>query len=482
MRLMLILLAILFFGLLIPKVNCEIPPDIQRLIQHGEFTSAQKLMRSKLAENQSLTAQTRLDLQFEIKRLDRIKLDFCRNQENILASIREYIPEVAESQLAEWEAEKSLEVKIIDGQKKYFEWAANNLFRINKQAKSRKQAKIKADPPNAKSAKKFEMKQHLKAVIDQAKHSKSTYIHPLRFSINYSLTVKPNIVPAGKIVRCWLPFPRNRSGHQTDIKIISTEPAKYLVAENSTNLQRTLYLEKMAQPNEPMNFQLIFEYTGHARYEKIEPGKIHKLVNPNHFMPYLNERAPHIVFTKELKTLAKEIIGEETNPYLKAKKIYKWIDTNIPWASAREYSTIKNISHYCFENKHGDCGIQTLLFITLARICGIPAKWQSGFTTKPGSSGLHDWGEMYFEPYGWLPVDVSNGLQNSPDNAVHWFYFGNIDAYRLVVNDDYSQPLFPAKIFPRSETVDFQRGEVEWEGGNIYFEQWDWDISVEYLK
>jgi hypothetical protein len=57
-----------------------------------------------------------------------------------------------------------------------------------------------------------------------------------------------------------------------------------------------------------------------------------------------------------------------------------------------------------------------------------------------------------------------------------------IDSYRMIVNDDYSYPLYPKKKFMRSETVDFQRGEVEWSKGNLYFNQWKWNIEVEYLK
>ena len=45
----------------------------------------------------------------------------------------------------------------------------------------------------------------------------------------------------------------------------------------------------------------------------------------------------------------------------RAKKIFTWISENIPWAGAREYSTIENISDYCIRNMHGDCGIKTIL-------------------------------------------------------------------------------------------------------------------------
>ena len=49
------------------------------------------------------------------------------------------------------------------------------------------------------------------------------------------------------------------------------------------------------------------------------------------------------------------------------------------------------------------------------------------------------------------------------------------------VNTDYGMPLAPKKKYPRSETVDFQRGEVEWRGGNLYFDQWNYNWEIEYL-
>ncbi|MFA6025342.1 MAG: transglutaminase-like domain-containing protein, partial [Ignavibacteriaceae bacterium] len=186
--------------------------------------------------------------------------------------------------------------------------------------------------------------------------------------------------------------------------------------------------------------------------------------------------------TNEIKALSAKIIGDETKPLEKVKKIFSWIDENIPWASALEYSTIPNISKYCLENRHGDCGIKTLLFITLCRYNGIPAKWQSGWMLHPVEVNLHDWCEIFIQPFGWVPVDQSFGLINSENEKEKYFYIGNTDPYHLIINDDYSQPLFPVKIFPRSETVDFQRGEVEWRGGNLYFDKWNYDMVVSYSR
>lgn len=62
------------------------------------------------------------------------------------------------------------------------------------------------------------------------------------------------------------------------------------------------------------------------------------------------------------------------------------------------------------------------------------------------------------------------------------FLASGVDAYRWIVNNDYSQPLYPAKIYPRSEIVDFKRCELEWKVGNLYFNQWTWELDVEYVR
>jgi len=202
--------------------------------------------------------------------------------------------------------------------------------------------------------------------------------------------------------------------------------------------------------------------------------------NSEIYKEYTKEAPPHIVFSDNIKKLSEKILNGEKNNFMKVRKIFEWISANIPWASALEYSTLTSIPEYCIENRHGDCGIKSLLFITLMRYNGIPAKWQSGWMMHPVEVNLHDWAEIYVEGTGWVPVDQSFGVKDSKDERVKYLYSNGIDSYRLIVNDDYSKPLYPAKIFPRSETVDFQRGEVEWRGGNLYFNKWNYSMEPEY--
>jgi transglutaminase-like putative cysteine protease len=122
-----------------------------------------------------------------------------------------------------------------------------------------------------------------------------------------------------------------------------------------------------------------------------------------------------------------------------------------------------------------------MLYVAMCRCAGVPARWQSGWQTKRVDRNMHDWSEIYVEPWGWLPVDPSVGLLKSDDPRIREFLFGHTDAYRMIVNADYGRALWPAKRSLRSEPLDFQRGEVEVDGKNLYFDQWDWDIEIKWL-
>jgi hypothetical protein len=70
------------------------------------------------------------------------------------------------------------------------------------------------------------------------------------------------------------------------------------------------------------------------------------------------------------------------------------------------------------------------------------------------------------------------GLQDSDVLEIKEFYLSGIDEYRLIINDDFGSEFDPSKKFYRSESIDFQRGELEWKGGNLYFDQWNYHMEV----
>jgi len=471
-----IISKILFVMLMTTLISAQnIPEEIQKAIDSGEYTRAQKMISEYVSDNK-LPDSEKEALLFESERLERIRKDFTKNRDQILTELEKMLPGFSFGDLEKYERDKSLEMKIIEGKKKYFKNAAANLFRTNKQMKKLKDERLDQPTDRLKDFKKAIVPK----IIAESKAAEKKLVYEENFTIIYTLTVKPNAVPAGEIVKCWLPYPKENHSRQQRLKLLSTSEEKYIIAPDSV-LQRTIYMKKKVKKDSATKFTFEYEFTAFAEYNDIFSKGIIPPADEK-LSEYVKERTPHIIFTDEIKALSAKIIGDETNPLEKVKKIFTWIHDNIPWASALEYSTIQNISAYCLENLHGDCGIKTLLFMTLCRYNGIPAKWQSGWMLHPVEVNLHDWCEIYVQPFGWVPVDQSFGLINSENEKEKYFYIGNTDPYHLIINDDYSRPLFPVKIFPRSETVDFQRGEVEWKGGNLYFDQWNYHLDVSYSK
>ena len=445
--------------------------DYQKMVDQGQFAKAQMAIKERLKSDKGLSDSVRTALKFELERMRRIRMDFTKTQKQVLDFIKRYVPQATVKDLRRWEKEHLLEYKIIDGKKWYFNQAARNLFRLDARLKKIWQ---KAHPDENKN--KFNLDAHIKQVMEDCLHSGLPYADPVRLRIRYSISVHPGQVPRGDTIRCWIPFPREIPHRQLNIKILRTDPSAYILAPNNY-LQRTIYFEKPSAGNDTTHFSVTYEYTSQGVYVNIDPQKVEP-VDPNGpLKKYLQQRPPHIVFWDTLKTLSKQIVGNETNPYRIAQKIFAWVDSNITWASAREYSTIRHLGLYPVLTRHGDCGIQTLLFITLLRMNGIPARWQSGWEFQPPHDSMHDWSMVYFKPYGWVPADVTYSLRKSDDPKLKFFYLNGMDSYRLIFNDDFGREFYPSKKFFRSETVDSQRGEVEWQGGNLYFNQWDWKME-----
>ncbi len=452
---------------------------IDTLIAQGEYSTATQSIQD-LLKGDNLSSTDRDFYAFEIERLDRVSKDFSASQADVIDFIQHYYPELSETDLERWEASKALESRVIDGNKRYFARAARNLFRIDSNMLSIWNERHPDEEITSGSGAKLDLNVHIASIMHATQESKRIYAEPQYISIKQSLVVDADAVPSGEILKCWIPYPRAIQNRQEDIRLIESNPKNHILAPEDV-LQRTIYMEKLAVAGEATLFSVEYQFTSHGIFHDINPDLVTTPESKADLEPFLREEAPHIVFSPALRELSERIVGNETNPYVKAQLLFQWIDEHTPWASAREYSTIRCIPQYAYENGHGDCGIQTLFFITLCRMNGIPARWQSGWELQPPDNSMHDWGMIYFEPYGWVPMDVTYGLRKNMDQQIKWFYLGGMDSYRIIFNDGISQRFIPEKTHFRSETIDSQRGEVEWSGGNLYFDKWDWKFEWKLL-
>ncbi|MBQ0068625.1 MAG: hypothetical protein KBT09_02570, partial [Bacteroidales bacterium] len=59
------------------------------------------------------------------------------------------------------------------------------------------------------------------------------------------------------------------------------------------------------------------------------------------------------------------------------------------------------------------------------------------------------------------------------------YYVTGLDVYRLATNEAVGEVFSPRKTYIRSETVDCQAGEVEWKGGNLYYDCFSSEMNVD---
>lgn len=452
-----------------------------QLETRGQFTEAALVLQLAL-KRADLPAEQRQQLDFEVDRLRRIKLDFPYTEAQLFTELRKSVKDLTLAEFQRWVEEGRFDSRDIDGQRLFMVASVSNLFFRYPELSSRRL------PPRNTAPVERRHWETCVAIKNQALADKSPYVLPKRFRVTMSVSANADAAPDGETVRAWLPIPR-RYPFQGEFELVSASSPTVQVDQESSPA-RSVYLEETAHKNKPTEFQAQYEYTTRGVWFDISPDKVRPADLNDPALKAFTQEAPHVRFTPEIRALSQQIAGNEPNPYLKAHKFYDWVADNIKYSFAIEYSTIRNISEYCRSHGYGDCGQEALLFISLCRLNGIPARWQSGWNTFPGAKSNHDWTEIYLAPYGWVPVDpymgiyatrYANTLSAQQRREIREFYFGGLDQYRMIANSDHNQPLSPPKRTMRSDDVDFQRGELEWGQHNLYFDQFSYELTAKEL-
>lgn len=447
----------------------------------GHFIQASNVLAAALS-TLPLSLEERHTAEFEIDRLERIRKDFPLTEEALYEALGRSVRGLLKAEFRQWLDEGRFDFRVIDGEVRYMGSSVSNLFFRHPELEGRRQ------PSKETAVLQIRKWETCRTIREAAKKHHSPYVLPKTFAVQMKVTAHAGATPASGVVRAWLPIPRGFP-YQTGFQLLRASPAVKKI-EPESSLIRSAYLEQLASPNQPVSFEIEYQYSTYGVYFDIDASAVTACDHSDpELKPYLGE-GPHIRFTPEMRILSDQVAGNESNPGKKAKAFHDWIAENIKYSYAIEYSTIRNIGDYCRGRRYGDCGQEALLFITLCRLNGIPARWQSGWTTFPGSKSIHDWAEIYLAPYGWLPVDpymgifamqYASGLSPAQRREVRDFYFGGLDQYRLSANSDHCQKLVPPREAFRSDTVDFQRGELECNGRNIYFDRFSYELTAKEL-
>ena len=413
-----------------------LPADIEREKNAGFFEEAGVLIERYLQDPSTPECmKKRLNIEKEV--LKRIPGEFPYTEEEGLAIVRKEIPTFSEEDLYTWVRSGAILTQRIRGERHL-----HHLF-FDSMKKVYPSIGEAAGVPHRPNVLLNEMMRRMK---EQGSCRMSVRLRT-------EITVPEESVPQGKVL-VHIPLPAEAVNCQ-NIRLLSAEPEPLRIGKE-TDLMRTAAFA--ADVSECRKFSVEYAYESYAEYTA--PDQRETWVNSDHD---LEEQYPQIVFTPYIKALCREITGNETDPLKKARKIYDFVTKQMTYAFVPEYLTLGQIQEFAASYRKGDCGVQALLFITLCRCAGIPAKWQSGKYVTPEHVGNHDWAMFEVMPYGWLFADCSFGgaAWRAGDGERHDFYFGNLDPYRLVTSNAFMQEFDPPKKQWRIDPYDNQSGEAE---------------------
>lgn len=429
-------------------IGYPLPEDIEKLKWYGDFEGCLSLIDQRLEENIPETLKDKLRM--EKAQIRRMRKNYTVTPEEALTVLGEKLRDFQPEELDCWRKENIIDWIFVNGQIRYINSFYSNLIKIRPDIRVRQKEQEQL-PEGTMTP------QKLRDDAIRLMREKGTVT--CRMKLRAQMKLEKSLTDCGGELKVYLPLPLENL--QSKKVVLNSASPEMKLASSKNHPQRTVLFQGTAQELETCQI----EYTVENRVSYVDPRPEAVLPEQPDFC--LNEQLPHIAFTPYLRALTAEVVGQETNPLNKARKIYDFITTKVNYSFMRSYAALPVIPEYCASRLRGDCGVQALTFITMCRIAGVPAQWQSGLYAHDLDAGCHDWAVFYVAPYGWLWADCSfGGAAWREGDYDRWnFYFGNLDPYRVVLTSEFQHDFDPPIHQLRADPYDNQTGEVELMGG-----------------
>ena len=426
----------------IPYMTLGLPDDIRRHQLAGNYDEAIRLIDLRLAQN-NLPKCIRGSLVAYREMFERLPNEFRYTKDEALAIVQKKIPDFTMEDLEKQIDLRNVHFIYVNGEMRILRSFDETLFSVVDEVYNR----VPPKDPNAPAP--INYTDHAMAIMKEKGFMTN------RITVRQTMKLKDELFTPGMFMRAHLPVAA-ACNQQSDIKIEKIFPEGAVVSPEDSE-QRTVCWELNAQENP--EFTVEYSYL----HKEVYKDAYHGTGKAGVYDFDLEEQAPHIVFTPFIRTLCAELTEGIDDPLMKARAFYDFITKNMKYTHVPEYYCIETIPEGCARNYNGDCGVFALLFITLCRCAGIPARWQSGMSANPKWVLCHDWVEFYVEPYGWMYVDASYGTTANRlgKQERREFLFGNLDPYRMVANRKFQVNFDIPKIHWRADPYDNQEGELE---------------------
>ena len=427
-------------------LNVPLPEDLMKLKWGGDYERLISVIDRRLAD-ETLPAPLRKRLQLERILAARIPSQYSYSYEDALELLRANIRDFKDEELETLWEENTADWIYINGRVQFHELFFENLMKTRDDYGARFLGTMEDNEKNAAL-----LRENVRLMEE---HGGRT-VH-MRLLTRLSLTPEAEKACMGKTAHVYMPLPVEYA-QVRNLRLLGFEgtAGEPVSVDNGSYPQRTARFETVIRGGEV--WQTEFEFDNETVFRNPDPSQV--LFSQPSF--YTGEEAPHIRFTPYLRELTRSVTEGEENPLLAAEKIYRFITSQVKYSFVRSYSTVEDIPEFTAANRKGDCGFQALLFITMCRIAGIPARWQSGLYATPLTVGSHDWAQYYVAPFGWLSADCSFGGSafRQGDEKRRAYYGANLDPYRIPYASQFMHSFSREEEGLRDDPYDNQSGEV----------------------
>jgi transglutaminase-like putative cysteine protease/glutamine cyclotransferase len=226
-----------------------------------------------------------------------------------------------------------------------------------------------------------------------------------------TLTHQVKVYGQGKLknLDVFISIPENMT--QQKILDKSFIPQNYLLKKDRWQQPIALFNYQNISSNETVESIMIVEAEISAIRYFIFPDKVGPLKSiPQKISQlYTANGSKYMTDDPYIQKLAKEVVGDETNPYWIARKIFDYVRNNLEYKLEGGW----NVAPVVLQRGTGSCSEYTFSFISLARAAGLPARYVGSIVVRGDDASLdesfHRWPEIYLPGYGWLPVDPQGG-------------------------------------------------------------------------
>lgn len=261
------------------------------------------------------------------------------------------------------------------------------------------------------------------------------------FQFDYGVTLTK--LPADAKVRVWLPVPTTNEYQQVKSLV---QPTGGKEATEPKYGNQIFYLETKSPQGGKLALESSYLITRQEVQGLSSNGKKVKL-SPDQRKLFLqaNEKVP--VGGKPAQLLAKVELPSDTLAL--GRKLYEAVDDHMKYDKSKPGYGSGDAVWAC-DSRFGNCTDFHSLFISWARIRGVPARFEIGFPLPPERGkgdigGYHCWAFFHVHEHGWVPVDISEADKH-PDMKT--YYFGNLTEDRVTFTAGRDITLVPRQTGP----------------------------------